>query len=210
MSLSPVAEAYLSALLRGDPRAARVIVDTALADGMRLQELYLDVFQQALYEVGRRWQDGEATVAQEHLATATTQTLAARLSSWLTAVPESGRTAVVTGTEGELHALGPRFVGDFLEGEGWTVLDLGASTPSADLVRAVVEHRPELVCLSTTLPTNLTQAQAAVAGLRRLPDRPLIAVGGGAYRRDPAIARDIGADVHAADAAEFLEVIGGR
>jgi methanogenic corrinoid protein MtbC1 len=204
---SPVCNAYLAALLRTDPHGARLVVEAALEAGMPLRELYLAVFQEALYEVGRLWQNGEATVAQEHLATATTQTLVARLSAQLAAPPQPQLSAIVSGTQDELHALGPRFVGDFLEAERWTVIDLGVSTPTEDLVRVVVEHRPRLVCLSTTLTTNLIHAHDAIGALRRLDDPPLVAAGGHAYHGDPALAGRLGADVHAADAAIFLELL---
>jgi MerR family transcriptional regulator, light-induced transcriptional regulator len=201
---STIRDAYLTALLRTDPAAARLVVDAALEAGMPVRDLYLTVLQDALYEVGRLWQEGQASVADEHLATATTQTLLARLSSQLAASPRPQLTAVVTGSEGDRHALGARFVADFLEGEGWTVVDLGASTPTGDLVRLVAKLRPKLVCLSTAITTNLGPAEDAVAALRGLPDRPLIAIGGHAYRGDPTVAERLGADVYAPDAAAFL------
>jgi len=207
---SPVRNAYLAALLRTDPHGARLVVEAALDAGMPVRELYLDVLQAALYEVGRLWENGEATVAQEHLATATTQTLAARLSARLAAAPRPQLTAIVSGTQGELHALGARFVGDFLEAEGWTVIDLGASTPTDALVRTVAERRPKLVCLSTALTTNLIHAEDAIGALRRLDEPPLIAVGGHAYHGNPTLAHRLGADVHAADAAAFLELLRDR
>ena len=103
-----------------------------------------------------------------------------------------------------------RFVGDFLEAEGWTVIDLGAGTPTDALVRTVAERRPKLVCLSTALTTNLIHAEDAIGALRRLDEPPLIAVGGYAYHGNPTLAHRLGADVHAADAATFLELLRDR
>src|SRR3712207_7536505 len=53
------------------------------------------------------------------------------------------RLAVVTGTPGELHALGPRVVSDLLQADGWEVLLLGAATPAPDLVALVDAERSE-------------------------------------------------------------------
>jgi MerR family transcriptional regulator, light-induced transcriptional regulator len=207
---SPVRDAYLAALLGADPYGARLIVEAALEAGMPVGELYLSVFQEALYEVGRLWQTGEATVAQEHLATATTQTLIARLPAPPLATPRPERRAITTATQTELHALGPRFLADFLEREGWTVIDLGADTPTEDLVRFVAHIKPTLVCLSTTLTTNLTHAQDAITALRKLSDPPLIAVGGHAYQNNELLATTLGADLHALDAATFLQTLRAR
>jgi methanogenic corrinoid protein MtbC1 len=61
-------DAYLAALLASDPRRARKLVSDAVASGTAPEELYLDVFQPALHEVGHRWAVGELSVADEHLA----------------------------------------------------------------------------------------------------------------------------------------------
>lgn len=208
--ISALREAYLGALLQADVAQARAVAERARAGGLTFRDLYLGVFQWALYEVGRRWQDGEATVAQEHLATATTQTLMARL--WRAGPTNSapaGR-AVVTATEDDFHVLGPRFLTDFLEGAGWTVLDLGAATPTRDLVTMVRQTGPRLVCLSTTLPANLGGAADAVAALRQIDPRPLIAIGGQAYAGDASAAQALGADLYADDAAAFLDALDSR
>lgn len=207
---SPVRDAYLAALLRADPRGARIVVDAALDSGVSVPDLYLTVFQEALYEVGRLWQNGQATVAQEHLATATTQTLVARLSERLSTPPRPELTAVLSATQDDLHALGTRFVGDFLESDGWTAIDLGAATPTQDLLRTVAAQRPKLVCLSTALTTHLLDAERAIADLRALDAPPLIAVGGHAYADDPGLAERVGADIHAPDAATFLQLLRER
>jgi methanogenic corrinoid protein MtbC1 len=118
--------------------------------------------------------------------------------------------AVVTATENDLHALGPRFVADFLQGEGWTTLDLGVSTPTTEIVGFVEQSGPDLVCLSTTLPAHLPGARRAVSQLRELPRPPLIAVGGQAYGDDETVAAAMGADLFASDAAAFLNALPRR
>ena len=56
--------------------------------------------------------------------------------------PKDGRLAIVTGSPEERHALGVQMVADFLEGDGWEVLNLGASTPARDLARLADAERP--------------------------------------------------------------------
>jgi methanogenic corrinoid protein MtbC1 len=201
-----VRDAYLAALLRTDPQGAQLVVQAALEAELPIGELYLSVLQPALYEMGRLWERGEVSVAQEHLATATTQTLMARLTAPPSA-PVAGPRAITAATENDLHALGSRFLADFLERDGWQVIDLGADTPTGDLVQLVAQVRPELVCLSTTLATNLDHAQDAISALRGLNPSPLIAVGGHAYGTDDHLATALGADIHAGDAARFLQAL---
>jgi MerR family transcriptional regulator, light-induced transcriptional regulator len=206
---SAVRDAYLAALLDTDPQEAQMVVQAALEADLPIGELYLSVLQPALYEMGRLWEHGEVSVAQEHLATATTQTLMARLAAPPTPLG-AGPRAITTATENDLHALGSRFLADFLERDGWGVIHLGAGTPTDDLVHLVIQVRPELVCLSTTLTANLGHAEDAITALRGLESPPLIAVGGHAYEIDDQLASTLGADIHAGDAAALLEILRAR
>lgn len=203
--------AYVQALLNTDIVAARRVAEDALAGGMTPQRLYLGVFAPALHEIGALWERGRATIAQEHLATATTQALMARLWPGTAPAPQRAPCAITTATEGDWHVLGARFLADFLEAEGWTVVDLGAATPTTELVALVARMRPALVCLSTTMPGNLPAARAAVAALKRLDTPPLVAVGGHAYTTSAApLALGAAPDLYASDAAEFLAQLRAR
>ena len=64
---------FVQAIVTGERKAALTIAREALRNGARVQDLYADVFQDALYEVGRLWETNAITVAQEHMATAVTQ-----------------------------------------------------------------------------------------------------------------------------------------
>lgn len=198
-----VRAAFVTAIARNDARAAERVVVSAIDGGMPVRDAYLGVIQPALYEVGHRWERGELSVAQEHLATATVQSLIARLSGRLREEAPGDRVpgrAVVACTPGELHAVGARFIADFLEGDGWDVLVLGPSTPLVALVDLTRATSPSVVALSTTLPANLGAAREALAELRTVDPRPLIVAGGSAYRGRGDLAVDLGADVYAGDA----------
>lgn len=192
---------YLGALADADVVAARGVIDAALEGGLPVRDIYLALLAPALVEVGERWERGELSVAQEHLATATTEAVIAGLAAGLhdDAAPGAGRRAIVSCTEGELHAVGARFVADFLEGDGWEVMVLGASAPGHDVVRLAAETRPDFVALSTTLASNLGRVAETFNALRALDPRPVIGAGGGAYSGDEARALALGADVFASD-----------
>lgn len=192
---------FVEALVRPDPRAARTVVDDLVADGQSVRSIYMDVLGPALVEVGLRWQQARITVAHEHLATATTKSIMARLAPLVGALPVVHRRIVLACTPGELHGVGLRMVADFLEGDGWEVLETGADTPSSDLVAIVVSERPDVVGLSTALSQRLEETATTIAALKALDRPPLVIVGGAAYAGDEALAMRMGADAFATDAA---------
>ena len=201
---------FAEVLLGRRPREARAVAIALADEGLPPREIYLGVLGPALEEVGSRWQRGTATVAQEHLATAVVSSIMATLAPRLAEPPPVARLAVLACTDGELHVVGLRMVGDFLEADGWEVLYLGAVTPGAEVERFVAEGQPDVVGLSTTLSTHLEAAKATVASLRELPIPPFILVGGRAYGGDADVARRIGADAFASDAGEASKVLRAR
>jgi methanogenic corrinoid protein MtbC1 len=203
-------DAYLRAVLDGDRSAARALLEHALRTGARARDLYIDVLQGALYEVGERWARAEISVAQEHLATATTQSLLAWLAEHLEQPPGPRRgRAVVACAEGELHALGGRIVADFLEASGWEVRYLGALTPPEQIaaLAATDGGRADVVALSAALPERLPQLERACTAVHALDPPPLVLVGGRAFAGDPERARLVGADAYAADSEQAVAVL---
>jgi methanogenic corrinoid protein MtbC1 len=203
--------AYLEALLARDVGAARLAVEGAIAAGVPVPEIYLGVLQPALYEIGRSWAVGGFSIAEEHCATAVTQSVLGMLGPRMRTAPKDGRLAVVTGSPGEGHGLGIQMVADFLEGDGWEVLNLGPSTPARDLAGMADAERPDVVALSTATPAGLPGAAEAVEALRALDPRPLGVLGGqlwqGPARED---AGGLGADLVVGDPRELVAVLRER
>jgi len=204
-------DAYLRAVLARHTAEARLVVERALHDGMSVGDVYLEVFAPVLHEVGHQWAIGELNVAEEHYATAVTQELISALAARMRVPPRGGRLAVVTGTPGELHALGPRMVGDFLEGDGWEVIQLGASTPAADLAELVDSECPDVVALSTATARSLPGIAEVVQGLQALTPRPLVAVGGQFWTTQTSrAAHDLGVDIVARDPRMLVAILRDR
>lgn len=207
-----VRDGYLRALLAADVPGARAVLDDALSAGMTAREIYLDVLQPTLYEVGRRWSFAQISVAQEHLATAATQSAMARLAETLSSGPRRIRpgAVLVACVSDELHALGGRMVADFLEADGWNVVYLGQLTPGADLAAMAAEHGAQVVALSAALPERVPRVAEVCAALRALDPTPFVIVGGQAFGGSAERALRTGADAFATDAADAARTLHER
>lgn len=208
--MEPRPQGFADVLIGRSPREARTAALGLLDQGVLPRALYLEVLAPALREVGTRWQLGLISVAQEHLATAIVTSLMASVAPRLAEPPPVDRLAVLACTDGELHDVGLRMVGDFLEADGWEVLFLGALTPPDELVRLVSSSKPDVVGLSTGLTTHLTSSGATIAAIRGGDQAPFIMVGGQAYGPDGAAARMIGADVWLEDAGAVSSALRAR
>jgi len=194
---------YVDALVAGDLASAERLIEDS---GTDVRTLYLEVLQPALYEIGRRWEEAEISVAQEHLATATTQSLMARLAERFDGdAPRRGRRVLVACAEGELHSIGVRMVADFLDADGWDVLFVGALSPPTAVAELAAAQGVDVVALSAALAQRVPEIVRAVDALRALEKAPVIAVGGQAFGGDTDVAIRTGADIYAPDAAAFVQ-----
>jgi methanogenic corrinoid protein MtbC1 len=204
VSVDDLYQQYLDALREGDRRLAFAVIDAARAAGVPLSTVYLNVLQPAMREIGCLWQENKFTVAQEHLATAITQSTMARLYIEAGIAEPTGPVLVAACAGTERHEIGLRMLCDLLDVEGWQTTFLGASVPPDSLVAMVRERDPDVLALSATIDPHIPQLRDTIALVRRVvgEKRPLIIVGGRPFLERADLAASIGADMCARDAAE--------
>lgn len=189
-------------LTQGDRAGARVLAESAQGAGLSYLELGVALFQSALYRVGDLWRANRVSVAQEHLATALTQSYLANAYARAEFAPRQARQVLCACVAGNLHALGPRLVADAFEIAGWEASYLGANVPTRDLVAFADWQKPALIALSVSTATQIAALREALTALRgELGSRcPPLLVGGLAVNALPDLWRRLGADEWRADA----------
>ena len=191
---------YVEHLLVGDQAAAEQIVTDAIAAGASLDTVYVEILQRALYEVGRRWETSQLTVAQEHYCTAATQQVMASLHARLFQTPLRGPRLLATSVGGNFHSVGIRMLADVFALAGWRTTCLGAD-PASDQVRGELAS-PEgydVIAISAALVEHVADVATLIETVRRSPAGPgiHILVGGRPFNADLELWRAVGADGHA-------------
>lgn len=202
--LTVTGEAYLQAILSGNRRTATAVVEEALARNVDILDIYLHLIQRAQRRLGELWAANEISVAQEHMASAVTQSVLSHLYPHLPEAPVSRGVAVVTGVEGELHQIGANIVADVLEADGWKVRFLGTQLPHRGIVHRVQSEEAALVGISATMLFNLSAVAELIHDLHglELERPPVILVGGSAFHQAGKAWKEMGADAFASDLIE--------
>ncbi len=204
---APWSDRFESRLIAGDASGAWGVLEAAMAGGMSVDAVYLEVLTPALKSIGARWADGEIDIAIEHRASGIAARLIGRLGTRCVRRGRSRGTVVLGSPPGERHSLALAVVGDLLRLERFSVSDLGADTPSSSFVLAATTT-DDLVAvgISVTHAEHLDQCRATCAALRAAGIPVAIVVGGQAIRdREHAI--ELGADGYAAGASEMVAMI---
>lgn len=197
-----LAELYLNAVLKGERQAAIKLITDSLERGANIKNIYLDVIQNAQYEIGRLWQSGQISVADEHIATAITQAVLAQSYPYIIKSQEDTDKKlkiVVACIGGELHEIGARMVADIFEIEGWNAYYIGANTPQSAILQTIREVEPDLIGLSATMAFHIDGVKSTIQATRNLDvnKKPKILVGGYVFRKYPDLWKEVGADAHA-------------
>lgn len=121
---------------------------------------------------------------------------------------ENEKGLVIIGTvQGDLHDVGKNLVKMLMGSAGVRVIDLGVDVPAEVFVKAVREHRPQILALSALLTTTMSQMKETIKAIEKagLRENLKIIIGGAPVTE--SYAKKVGADYFALDAGSAAEVV---
>lgn len=200
-------EEYVDALGRSSMRdAVRLVADLARA-GVPVARIVGEVLAPAQVEVGRRWEQGTWSVAQEHTATGITEVAlqTAVLSAGIADAGPDRPSLVLACADGEWHALSARMAAEVLRAEGVDVTYVGASLPSESLGEFLASQGATALGLSCSTVMTLVGARETIveAHAAGLP----VLVAGTAFGGDDRRAGAIGADAWVGTPGDAVAVL---
>ncbi len=129
-----------------------------------------EIITPTLVEIGERWHRGEASIVQEHFATAF---LRRRLTALFHAYPQplTGPLAITGSGPSEWHDVGILLVSLGLRRHGWRVIYLGQNVPADHLLREIRKLRPDMVCLSAATLESARRSRRSMRCCTSCPSR---------------------------------------
>ncbi len=199
---------YLEALLRGDRRTCRSVVEETLQSGIPANSVYLHLIWPVMMEIERLLRSDKITTIEEHLATRVNRTIVDQLQNKLPRRPAKHKKVAVCCAREELQELGAQMIADLFESDGWEVRFLGGGLGNDDIFAYINEYAPDVLLIYGTTPKQAPDVRRLidrVRGVNAWPDMRII-VSGGLFNRAEGLWEEIGADGFAATAAEVLQV----
>lgn len=169
---------YFNGLLEGDKNRCRNIVDTLLDEGISIIEIYTDLFQKTLYQVGKMWDQSKLSIGDEHMGTQITEEMLYYCSSRIVPVTQTNKKALISCVNKEYHKLGARMAADVFVLNGWETYFLGASTPTKEILKYVEAKKPDIVGLSFSFYINIMKLIDVVREIKNKFPSQKIMLGG--------------------------------
>src|SRR5437763_1007504 len=125
------------------------VLTEALVEGMRI--------------VGIDFRDGILFVPEVLLAANAMKAGMAILRPLLaeTGAPKMGKMVIGT-VKGDIHDIGKNLVSMMMEGAGFEVINLGINNPVENFLKAIEEHKPDIVGMSALLTTTMPYMKVVI------------------------------------------------
>lgn len=197
-------EAYMNCLLSKDGRQAVALIRQYAAQGISLDDIYVEILSESMRRVGELWHTAEITVDTEHYCTSVTQMAMAQMYDQLFGSERKNKSVLSVCPGMELHEMGARIIADLFENHGWDSIFLGAAVPVDYIMDSVRENHLDLVTLSVSMPQHLMDCEKAIMEIKKeFPDIK-VAVGGKAFESTNDIWKKWPVDIYTKDARELL------
>ncbi len=150
-----------------------------LIDNRRLEDIYINVISKAMQEIGTRWENGEISIAEEHVASFLTREILDyfKYRSIPLAAKKRPKIALVT-VEGDQHMLPLKIASDILEAKGWEVFNLEQPLPLDDLQNFLKNHHIDKLGISISIDEALPTLHQMILDIKKSNENITIIVGG--------------------------------
>ena len=169
--------AFFKALVVGNRLECEEVMKEFRKSNLSIIELYEEIFKTSLYRIGEMWEYNKISVAVEHMATSITEGLMNELLPEIMSLDRKNKKVVISCVENEEHQVGGKMVADIFEKNSWDTNYLGANTPMHDLIRFCETTKPDLICLSLSVFSNVRFLIEEITAIREVSDVPII-IGG--------------------------------
>ena len=185
--LDHLSNRWLEACLAFDDRQSEDALNQAFAL-YPVETVCLEILQPGLGLLGQAWYKGQASVQQEHFASAlATRRLETLISA--TPAPTRRQTVLVGCPPAEWHTLPILMFSLFVRRRGLKVIYLGANIPALQIAETAAAIQPDLVVLAAQQLTSAASLQALAVSLQKL--KLPLAYGGLIFNRIPSLRQRI-------------------
>lgn len=192
-------------LVNLDEESFMKYLEELISSGEDPWKIILGPMSEAMEEIGKLFEEGEYFIAEMLKAASIFKKALDKLGIGAEGGGNLG-TVVIGTVKGDVHDIGKSLVATMLKASGFKAIDLGVDVDADTFIRAVKEHRADILAMSSLLTTTRDYMSVVIRRLEEegLRERVKVLIGG--LSTSPEFAKSIGADGWAKNAIEAVEV----
>lgn len=162
-------------LTEGDTHASMLVYEDCIKM-FRITDFFDKILRPVMYKIGDDWKIGKISIATEHVASNSAQTLVKIIMDQVTRMINKKKILICVPL-GEEHHLGCDVLETYLSIKGFKVYNIGTAIPTESIINFINNNRPDVVLISITLEDNIVAGQRLVKKIKEQFDIPIL-VGG--------------------------------
>jgi methanogenic corrinoid protein MtbC1 len=169
---------FYNSLKEGEKENCTTIVSQLLSEGVNRTEIYIELYQKALFKIGNDWEKGKNSIVDEHICSQIIEFLLHRFAPNRNETNKLNKKAVVLCIDKEFHSIGALMASHVFELNGWDTLFLGASTPNKESLKIIEIRKPEILGISFNFYLNIKRLTDLIELVRTHYPEQKIVIGG--------------------------------
>ncbi len=193
---------------KGDSATLKGLIQKALAENLPAESILFSGLVPGMESVGLKFKKNEIFIPEVLIASRAMKAGVDLIERTLTRRVRKCPATILLGTvKGDIHDLGKRIVGMFLESRGYEVKDIGVDVSKEQFIEAIRKEKPAVVGLSALLTTTMIYIRDIIESVREagLRDKVKIIIGGAPVTQ--TYAYEVRADGYSPDAASAVELV---
>ncbi|MFX0141010.1 MAG: corrinoid protein [Candidatus Hodarchaeota archaeon] len=207
MSIEQIKKDLHEAILTGNQNKAIELAKKIIAQKLDIPSILQGSMVPAMDEVGELFEKKEYFIPELLISARAMESALKLLKPYLKVDEEVSAGKVVLGTvQGDIHDIGKNIVKYFLEGAGFTVIDLGKEVTAEKFIETIQKEKVDILAMSALITTTMPYFKKVVDELKqtKLRDKVKVMVGGAPVT--PEFAKRVGADAYAEDAPKAVQI----
>ncbi len=212
MITQEIIERYVTAIINGDRKQARNVIEETMKTGTTANSVYTDIIWPVMVQLEKLSRNEQISPPQEHLASRINRTIVDQLQNKLPRKEENNKKIAICCSEEESKELGAQMTADLFESDGWEVRFLGGGLNNEDILAYVNEFAPDILLIYGTNPQQAPALRMLIDRIKEVNawEDMQIMVSGGLFNRAEGLWQEMGADLFASTAEEAVELASGR
>ena len=204
-STGDIIEDIKNAIISGEKEAIADMVEKALNDGYKPNEITDKALSAAMNVVGKDFGAKKIFLPQVMLSAEAMREAFIKIKERIPADSMSDKGKIVIATvKGDIHDLGKNIVAALLENNGYRVIDLGKDVDKEDIIKVAKENNADMIGLCSLMTTTITQIDEVIEELKNSDFKTKVMIGGAVVTSE--YADKVGADAYASDGVEAVEL----
>jgi 5-methyltetrahydrofolate--homocysteine methyltransferase len=193
---------------KGDSATLKGLIHKALAENLPAESILFSGLVAGMESVGLKFKKNEIFIPEVLIASRAMKAGVDLIEGTFTHRVRKCPATILLGTvKGDIHDLGKRIVGTFLESRGYEVRDIGVDVSKEQFVEAIRKEKPAVIGLSALLTTTMIYIRDIIEAVREagLRKKVKIIIGGAPVTQ--TFAYEVKADGYSPDAASAVELV---